>query len=629
MDLRNLLGIEDEGSYDIASLWRPRPVEDFLKAPFGVDPAGNPVYLDLKDLTLGGMGPHGLCVGATGSGKSELLRTLILTLTMTHSPERLNFAFIDGWGGVTFNRLKELPHVSACTFNILDDPSIADRLHDAFHGEMTRRQQILQQAGLPTVTEYNRHRDAGAPLPPLPHLLIIVEDFTELLTCEPDFLDLLISICQLGRPLGLHLLLTAQRLIEGKIRGLEVFLSYRIGLRTFSEQESRALLGMPDAYRLPHLSGYGYLRFGTTLLQPFKAAYVSGPYQPATAALSPSRPKERSWLAELDDWTPPPTTVDVVVSRLVKASAPTYRIVQPPLPKALPLDSITGPLEKHPGYGLTTPDANRRGALRIPLGVLDRPKDNKQEPLVLDLSGHLCVLGAPQTGKSTLLRTLVLSAAVTHTPHDIGFSCVDVAGDSLSALASLPHVAAVTGQRDPDRVRRTIMDVAELLHKRERLSAVWGTGVVTADRQVHRDGRLPDIGCLDTVLVIDNYPALRRDFDDLTEVIHHIARRGLGYGIHLVLTAERWADLPGQLQAVIGIRIELRLKDYLDSSINPRKSRRLPYDTPGRCLTQEELIAHIALPRLDGGTKPDATALEAAIAAIANTWNASHPPSGA
>ncbi len=108
------------------------------------------------------MGPHGLCVGATGSGKSEVLRTLVLTLAMTHPPDRLSMVLVDYKGGATFAGLETLPHCAAMISNLSDDSGLVDRLHDALFGEVKRRQQLLSNAGnLPNITEYSRRREAG------------------------------------------------------------------------------------------------------------------------------------------------------------------------------------------------------------------------------------------------------------------------------------------------------------------------------------------------------------------------------------------------------------------------------------------------------------------------------------
>ena len=197
------------------------------------------------------MGPHGLLVGATGSGKSELLRTLVIGLAVTHSSERLNFVLVDFKGGATFLGLDRLPHTSAVITNLAEELPLVDRMYDALHGELVRRQELLRAAG-----NYRAHSgttsgpaNAGRPLRPLPSLFVIVDEFSELLSTKPEFIELFVMIGRLGRSLGVHLLLASQRLEEGRLRGLETHLSYRIGLRMFSGMESRAVLGVPGRLR--------------------------------------------------------------------------------------------------------------------------------------------------------------------------------------------------------------------------------------------------------------------------------------------------------------------------------------------------------------------------------------------
>ena len=244
----------------------------------GVGTTGQAVELDIKEAAQGGMGPHGLVVGATGSGKSELLRTLVLGLAITHPPDYLNFVLVDFKGGATFNTLDALPHTSAVITNLSDELGLVDRMKDAINGELNRRMELLRSAGnFASLRDYDQARAPGADLPALPTLLIVVDEFSELLTAKPDFLDLFITIGRVGRSLGVHLLLASQRLEEGRLRGLDTYLSYRIGLKTFSVAESRIVLGAPDAFELPTAPGNGYLKFDTTGLVRFKGAYVSGP----------------------------------------------------------------------------------------------------------------------------------------------------------------------------------------------------------------------------------------------------------------------------------------------------------------------------------------------------------------
>src|SRR6185436_5525517 len=178
--------------------------------------------LDLKESAQDGMGPHGLLIGATGSGKSELLRTLVLGLAATHPSDVLNMVLIDFKGGATFATLDRLPHTSAMITNLAAELPLVDRMTDALNGELVRRQEVLRRAGnFASVREYDRARAAGADLAPVPSLLIVCDEFTELLTAKPDFIELFVQIGRVGRSLGVHLLLASQRLEEGRLRGLE------------------------------------------------------------------------------------------------------------------------------------------------------------------------------------------------------------------------------------------------------------------------------------------------------------------------------------------------------------------------------------------------------------------------
>ncbi len=281
-DFMDLLGLGDVRRFDPSAAWRPRPARDRLRVPIGLGEGGSLVHLDIKESAQQGMGPHGLVIGATGSGKSEFLRTLVLGLALTHSPDQLNMVLVDFKGGATFAGMSQMPHVSAVITNLAQELTLVDRMQDALSGEMVRRQELLRDAGnFASVRDYEKARVAGEDLAPLPSLFLVVDEFSEMLSAKPEFIDLFVAIGRLGRSLGLHLLLASQRLEEGRLRGLESHLSYRVGLRTFSAQESRAVLGVPDAYELPAVPGLGYLKPDPTSMIRFKAAYVSGP--PGTA----------------------------------------------------------------------------------------------------------------------------------------------------------------------------------------------------------------------------------------------------------------------------------------------------------------------------------------------------------
>ncbi|MFD7418404.1 FtsK/SpoIIIE domain-containing protein, partial [Kitasatospora purpeofusca] len=438
-------GFDFGARLDLERLWAPRGERAFLRVPIGISDSHEPVLLDLKESSELGMGPHGLCVGATGSGKSELLRTLVLALVATHPPEDLALVLVDYKGGATFAPFAGLPHVAGVITNLENQAGLVERVHSSLAGEVKRRQQALKDAGnVADIGDYAALRAEKRPdLDPLPHLFVVIDEFGELLTAKPDFIDLFLSIGRIGRSIGVHLLLSSQRIEGGKLKGLDTYLSYRLGLRTFSADESRTVLDTTDAFHLPPLPGFGYLKVDTSHYARFKAGYVSGGYRGPVRSTDAEEtgplalPYEAfNTLAGPDEARRPaepasrrretgPTELGVMVDQLTDAAPPVRSIWLPPLPTATALDTVAGPLDIGPrGMRLTGAVAEgRRRPLRIPVGLLDDPAKQWQGQWFLDLTtagGHAAVIGGPQSGKTTLLRTLVLSLALTHTPREVG-----------------------------------------------------------------------------------------------------------------------------------------------------------------------------------------------------------------
>ncbi|MGY1396974.1 type VII secretion protein EccCa [Streptomyces sp. SS10] len=643
VDFPALLGVADPAGLDLSALWKPRSERDFLRVPIGLTDRHEPVLLDLKESSQLGMGPHGLCVGATGSGKSELLRTLVLALAATHSPEDLALVLVDYKGGATFAPFAELPHTAGMITNLENQAGLVERVHTSLAGEVKRRQQVLKDAGnVADIGHYGVLRATRRPdLEPLPHLFVVIDEFGELLTAKPDFIDLFLSIGRIGRSIGVHLLLSSQRIEGGKLKGLDTYLSYRLGLRTFSADESRTVLDTTDAFHLPPLPGFGYLKVDTSTYERFKAGYVSGAHRgPAARERRPEEPLALPYPAyntagrDAEHGEPEaepsatrretgPTVLSLMVGRLAGAAPAVRRVWLPPLPDAVALDTAAGPVRvSEDGLHL----ARATGGMRVPLGVLDDPARQWQGQWVLDLTtsgGHAAVIGGPQSGKTTLLRTLVLSLAVTHTPRDVAVYGLDLVGGGLSALAALPHVGGIAGRADRERAARTVAEVRAMLAEREELFRAHGIDSVDQLRRLRAEGRLPQLGSTDVVLVVDGFGALRDDFADLDEPVADLLKRGGGYGIHVVAGMLRWNDVRIATQSLFGTRVELRLNDPADSSVDRKLSQTLAPDVPGRVLTDGKLFAQAALPRLDGlATTGDlGPALDEAARTVRATWH--------
>lgn len=659
-ELVDMLGVGNPANVVAERVWRPRSLHDRLRIPIGVGEQGETVDLDIKEAAQGGMGPHGLVIGATGSGKSELLRTLVLGLAMTHGPDALNLVLVDFKGGATFLGLSELPHTAAVITNLQDDLTLVDRMYDALSGEMNRRQELLKSAGnFANVKDYERAREQGAALDPLPALLIVADEFSEMLSQKPEFAELFVAIGRLGRSLSMHLLLASQRLEEGKLRGLDSHLSYRIGLKTFSAAESRTVLGVPDAYELPSIPGSGYLKFDTTGMTRFKAAYVSGPYSRGGTAGPEGAPSANllpvsfvSGRVDIDEpvpalgggdgapdqigsgpETPPdeqpsdqqgddrveeehsrrdePAVLDVVVSRLRGQGHPAHEVWLPPLDVSPTFDQLLPPLDVSPETGLAPLGWPALGRLRVPMGIVDLPFEQRREIMALDLSGsagHGIVVGGPQSGKSTALRDLITSLALTHTPDQVQIYCVDLGGGSLAATEGLPHVGAVASRTDPDRVSRLVAEVATVMAEREDYFRRNGIESMTAYRALRAEGRgAPGLAGRfgDVFLVVDGWGAFRQEFEDLEAKVTSLAAQGLSYGVHVVVAASRWADVRAALKDSLLTRLELRLGDTTESEIDRRTAVNVPTGAPGRGLTPSRKHFLTALPRIDGDADPE------------------------
>ncbi|SDH82248.1 type VII secretion protein EccCa [Nonomuraea jiangxiensis] len=626
--LTDLLGVGDPTRLDPGATWRPRAGRNRLRVPIGLGADGRVVELDIKESAQGGMGPHGLVIGATGSGKSELLRTLVLGLAVTHSSEILNFVLVDFKGGATFLGLESLSHVSAVITNLEDELPLVDRMHDALHGEMVRRQELLRSAGnYASLRDYERAREQGAALRPLPTLFVVLDEFSELLSAKPEFIELFVMIGRLGRSLGVHLLLASQRLEEGRLRGLDTHLSYRIGLRTFSAMESRVVLGVADAYELPSAPGNGYLKFDTSGMTRFKAAYVSGAHQPDTARAGSEddhtilrqvveygpgfvplpvvqeKPKQEQPAAEMTERAAQNSLLDIVVRRLAGHGPAAHRIWLPPLGESPTLAHLLPPLSVTPELGLSTPGWEGRGKLHAVIGIIDRPFEQRRDPYWVDLSGgagHIGVAGGTQSGKSNVLRTLIASMALTHTPREVQFYCLDFGGGGLTAMEGLPHVGGVASRLDGDRVRRTVAEISVLLRQRERDFAERGIESIATYRRMMADGSLQGDGWGDVFLVIDGWLTIRQEFENLEGVITDLAARGLGYGIHVVAATNKWSEFRAGIRDLFGTRIEFKLGDAYESEISRKASMAVPEGVPGRGLTRDGMHFLAALPRIDG-----------------------------
>lgn len=579
--------------------WTVHEPGDLLRVPFAVDADGGALHLDLKESADGGYGPHGLVVGAVGSGKSELLRTLVAGLAATHAPDDVELAFADFKGGLTFNLLQDLPHCSGMITNLADDLSLVDRMKAALAGELERRQQVLRAAGtdVQRIAQYRALRQRRPELPAMPFLVVVVDEFGELLEARPDVLDVLLSIGRTGRSLGVHLILASQRLEAGRVRGLDSYLGYRICLRTFTAEDSVAVLGSRAAADLPALPGHGYLRTANGLVR-FLAATVSGHRH---------GPRDRRGVRRLAlaDGLPRPRDASTGEARgdsdlavlVQRAGAAGPGAARPPLwLPPLPAPGDPRPLlvgDRRLDVTLPPPEHG----LPVPVGLVDLPRLRRQEQLRLDpgaLDGHALVVGAPQSGKSTLLAAYAVQAARLHPPSMLQFHVVDLGGGGLAPLAGLPNVAAYADGQDVDGLRRVLLELQRIVDSRPQQLRRLGASGIAAWRGLVASGAAP--GPAHTVLLLDQLASFRERFPDFDLVLGRLVAEGPSAGVHVVMTSTRWAELPPKRLEQVSTRIELRLNDPMESQHGRSRAGAVPAGVPGRGLVGDGLLLQIASP---------------------------------
>jgi len=605
-----LLGIPDASRLDVPALWAPRRRDDELRVPIGVTATGEPLIFDLKDEAEGGMGPHGLMIGMTGSGKSQTLMSILLSLLTTHSADRLIVIYADFKGEAGADSFRDFPQVVAVISNMAEKKSLADRFADTLRGEVARRETLLREAGrrvqgsaFNSVTEYENARESGLPdaldLPPLPTLFVVADEFTLMLADHPEYAELFDYVARKGRSFRIHILFASQTLDVGKIKDIDKNTSYRIGLKVASPSVSRQIIGVEDAYHIE--SGKEHKGVGFLVPAPgaapikFRSTYVDGIYEPpqtAKALVVPSNPKPRLFTAgmvepdhgtvistgEDEEVTGPPRKLIATIGDQLAGYGPRApQLWLPPLDEPIPLTAVLA------RAGVP------QGQWRWPLGEIDKPFEMRRDPLVFDAAssaGNVVIHGGAKSGKSTALQTFIMSAASLHSPRDVTFYCLDYGGGQLRALEDLAHVGSVASALEPERIRRTFGELEQLLLSRQQRGAF---------REKH--GAAHDDGFGEVFLVIDNLYAFGRDNTDqfntrnpLLAKVTELVNVGLAYGIHVVVTTPSWLEVPLAMRDGLGLRLELRLHDARDSNVRlvgalRRPAETVPDDQPGRGLT--------------------------------------------
>jgi len=615
-----VLGSPEDLESWMAGEWirdRSNPEERVLAAAWGMMEAGQVFRVSLRlD------GPHALVGGMTGSGKSELLQSLVASLAACHSPRSLNFLLVDYKGGAAFKDCVELPHTVGFVTDL--DGHLVNRALVSLRAELKRREEILRRNGAKDLVDLERQLPDKAP----PSLLIVVDEFAALTAELPEFVEGMVDIAQRGRSLGIHLVLATQRpagVISSKIRANT---NLRVALRFSDEAESEDVVGTRDAARPGLPPGRAFARVGPSRPVEFQAGYVGGRTPSRRGAqslvvkdlvLGMPQPRGAEPARDADDR-------ETDLQRLVRTAVavnrrlglpPPRRPWLPALPALLPLQELPAP---------SSDQVARAGAV---IGLLDDPAGQRQAPLEFSIAedGAMLVFGSSGSGKTTLLRTLASGLACALSPDRLHLYGLDFATRGLKSVEQLPHCGAVVAGDEPQRALRLLAMLQVEAERRKTLLAEAGAASLA---EYLSDGRHPSLPWI--LVLLDGYTGFQNGLSDppgaATESVRSLVAEGQALGIGWVITSDRQPAGMSSLMSLVRRRLVLRQASDDDYQVLgvPRALHRDVHLPPGRGFTERGYEVQCAVVGQDASGSGQARA----IAALAARWGpepvASPPP---
>jgi DNA segregation ATPase FtsK/SpoIIIE, S-DNA-T family len=583
--LLDLIGMPDPAPGDVSAVWRRSGRTTAAVMGVGAD---GPFGIDLRT-----DGPHGLIAGTTGAGKSELLQTLIASLAVVNRPDSMTFVLIDYKGGSAFKDCARLPHTVGMVSDL--DGHLTERALASLSAELKRREEILLHAGAKDIEDYWDTRRLHPALPPLPRLVLVIDEFASLVAELPDFVTGLVGIAQRGRSLGVHLILATQRPAGVVSADIRANTNLRIALRVTDSEESSDVIDVRDAASIAKSTpGRCYVRSGAGTPVAVQSARIggrrpgAGPVEVAAYAIPVpwgglGRPLPPVGAPPPEDDGTMATDLSVLVDAIAGAAAGLGVPEQPspwlpPLPEMVTLDELAAAAAAAPGE-----------IPPVPWGLRDVPDRQARQALTLDLAhgGHLVIAGAARSGRSTALRTIAGSVAAHAPPADVHVYAIDCGTGALQPVAGLPHCGAVVGRDQTERIERLIGKLrAEIMRRQQLLAAGGFAGLAEQRARAAAADRLPWMLLLmdwweGYFAAFENY-----DYGRLIDALLQVFREGAAVGLRAVVTTDRLALL-GQAGTVFGQRMVLRLTDRSDAGLAGINERSLPaYQPAGRIMSE-------------------------------------------
>ncbi len=548
---------------NISKRWKEHLPYKSLGVPIGVKAGGEVLSLDMHESYHG---PHGLAAGMTGSGKSEFLQTLILSLALNFSPDNVAFVLIDFKGGGMANSFRDLPHIAGMMTNLSGGE--LNRAIVTIKAETERRQRKFKEVSVNHIDKYQKIYEKNKDsMDPLPHLIIIADEFAELKSQQPEFMKDLIEIARIGRSLGIHLLLATQKpsgVVDDQIWGNSKF---RVCLKVLEKQDSNEMIRRPDA-ALIKLPGRCYMQVGyDEVFDYFQSGYSGVPYIPRDNHSDSSdnvvslidscgmilKSKEIEVQVKDKNYTQLNAVIDEIKKTALMEGYHQHRLWLDPLPYIISLDGLMkrcnpcfeNGWRKNIGYSAV-------------IGMLDYPAEQKQMSLEVNyLKGNCGIFGISGCGKSTLLQSLIYSTCMKYAPDRINFHIFDFSSRVMGAFVDMPHVQGIAFSDDEEKVKTTIDNLISELERRNKLFGAKGVSGLEAYNAI-AEQQLPMI-----VLVIDNFLIVPERFNSQIDKLVRLARYGNAYGLNLVVTALNKTSVYGRIADCLQNNFVLKVNDRL------------------------------------------------------------------
>ncbi|MFP4697787.1 MAG: type VII secretion protein EssC [Eubacteriales bacterium] len=589
--LMKMLKAKKVTDIDIHSLWTKNKTYKGMSVPIGAKPGGALFNLDMHET---GCGPHGLVAGTTGSGKSELLQSIIISLAINYHPHDIAFVLIDYKGGGMADVFEGMPHLVGTITNLGGNQTTRALL--SIKSELLRRQRVFSEYGVNNIDKYQKlyYKKKDSKMPAIPHLIMIADEFAELKQDQPEFMKELVSTARVGRSLGVHLILATQKpagVVDEQIWSNSKF---KICLKVQDERDSKDVIKRPDAAMIKE-PGRAYIQVGNDeVFELFQSAYSGADYDPdGEMKKSDNRPKriydialngKLEQLYPLEEEKIPKKELDSQLKTMVDYIIQTSKRNNiealdgpwmPPLPETLYLDEF---FEKKGKLNKTNE------LLSVPIGIVDDPRGQRQEPLKINFAneGNLFVYGASGSGKTYLLRTLCLSLSHSYTPLEVNYYIMDFGGTALKVLNKLPHCGGVMTLEQEKTINQFVLFLFRSMDERKKLFEKKGC-------EGFNDYRRTGEQLQAIVLIIDNYFALSETYETIAEKMILLAREGLKYGIYLVATATNASLVRYKLTVNFKMAISLQLIDKGEyNDIVGRTEGLEPTNVPGCGLVREK-----------------------------------------